>query len=878
MGICDCNHNENNNYNKNKKIEKIINEMSKPPKFSLKEINKQDNIVLKEGLCLLIKNCIDSREYFFCINNNYIPFFITNKNNIKEDINKIICYDNKYISLHKIKRKKTYGKYEYFFFESKENLPFSEYFNLDNIILNEQEDEIHIGENANLLDYNSNFLYPNIQIKSINKYENIFEYDCLSKKLNNFYGNLIINPKGNIIGIEIEDKCGILLKPLIIDFLRNKQNYNDINSSNNIIDKGNLNNKTKYIIPLFLAFSKIEKLKKISDASFKEMKIEENNVINIIRKFIMHYQKKDKLNSNKIINEFENIYHEENTNFKNLIDFISNNSKQKFQIDKIQTKKISPNEIQKLFFMIYEKEETCFGCGFVNNPIICNDMYLYSDKNQCKNLQSLINEWENGQKDVCLKCSNKSSSKIKIIYWPEILIIIMNDNNEIKEFDELRINKYQKEYKLICCIEHTENNNFNVFYKEQNKLYMIKADDDYFTSEEVENKINSLIKHPKVLFYEKTKFNTPNPNDLRNDIIPNNNNSIFKNVILSNEKMKNQNIIKKTNTVNISYRQQFSNNSKSLNKYPLYIPSNLKNNNIQKSNLSNHISYIHIQNNIGNNLYSPNPGYLNISESNTPLNKNILYKIPNSINTPLINSNGNNNLILGANLRNLNNPKPNTPLNTINNNNNQHSTISKNINNQLATTPLNKNNNKAKINIHDFSNNPILNTPSNGKNNYNINKTNPQNLYKHTSIAPSSLIISKSNTSFKSNQGLIYNNIDAKLNKGAYIELYNNLPLKEDKSYASKINNNNGVIYENENVEEITLFFIFKNGKELYLDVKKSLPFSEVIKQLKDKYTWLEDNINIKEYQFNGKKISEKQIVKDIGLEDESMIKIVESN
>ena len=131
--------------------------------------------------------------------------------------------------------------------------------------------------------------------------------------------------------------------------------------------------------------------------------------------------------------------------------------------------------------------------------------------------------------------------------------------------------------------------------------------------------------------------------------------------------------------------------------------------------------------------------------------------------------------------------------------------------------------------------------------------------------------------------------------KEAYTEQIinnNNLLLNENKfdknsektnakSNGSKINNNinnNNNGNENENEEEINLYFIFKNGKELYLDVKKSLPFSEVIKKLEEKYLWLKDNIKIKEYQFNGKKIDKNQIVKYIGLEDESEINIIESN
>ena len=78
-----------------------------------------------------------------------------------------------------------------------------------------------------------------------------------------------------------------------------------------------------------------------------------------------------------------------------------------------------------------------------------------------------------------------------------------------------------------------------------------------------------------------------------------------------------------------------------------------------------------------------------------------------------------------------------------------------------------------------------------------------------------------------------------------------------------------------ENEKEINLYFLFKNGKELYLDVKESFIFEKVIKQLNEKYLWLK-NIEIKEYLFEKRKIDDKKSVKENKLKDNSTIYIIE--
>ena len=863
----------------------------------------------KKGILLLIKMDINSMMYYiFYINNIYIPLCIANKNNLTSGNDKIILYDKeRKIYINNLWNEIKYEKYEYFF------MMFREFQDIPFIIcqLNEQEDEINTGENINLLDSNLQSVYSS-KIKSINNNDYTFEYESTDKKVINSYGNIIKNSKGNIIGVNIEDKYGVLLKPLFKIFFNqnNQKNFNGLKTLNgnnlieNMLNNKSINNKTKYIIPLFLAFAKIEKLKIISDASFKQIKIEENNVINLIRKFMIFYLKNDYLNAKNVIKEFENLYNDENTNFKKLVDFISKESKQQFHNNKSSKASINQNEIQKLIFMIYEKEETCFNCNVFNKQYICNSMYLYTQNNQCKNLQSLISEWENAEKETCPKCSIKYSSTIKIIYWPEILIVIMNDNNEIKDIDDLEIQKYKQEYKLICFIEHSENNNFNVFYKEQNKWYMIKTDDDdNFTSKEVENEIKSLIKYPNVLFYEKSNASNVNSHNLEND--KKRNNRII-NITKINSQKKNipfDSFYKHPNS------NTFNNSGYSNNLYYPQKKNNNKLNSINLNNLSNPTitprSFINLNNNKNyNNPYSTNVTYLNFPVTNAPIYKNISYNNPNSniyghinVNTPntfLIQNNKNSNKIsINSGNRIIHISK--TPEKLKNNNNIQNLINYGHLNKSILKKPLYKNkyNNKTNEIINGHSNNPKLNTPLNGNINYNKKEINPEILINPTNTSLQS--ITPINNISKNNQMITNNQNYTKAIKEAYIEPINNknIPFNQYifnkgnekpniKSDVSKINNNN--IINNVNEEEITLFFIFnKNGKELYLDVKKSIRFSKVIEKLEDKYLWLKDNIKIKQYLFNGKEISKGQInngiiVKDIGLEDESKIYIIENN
>ena len=806
---------------------------------NIKEKKEKRVIKLKKGICLFIKKNINPIIYYhyFYINNKYVPFLITSINSTKDENDRILLYEKDYmISLHKLKRKIEYEKYGYIFFEFQETLipKIPSFFSINNKILLNEKDEASIGNYAYLL-YKSNNSkdYTKHRIKITGKNNITFEYKCVDDNEIISYYNLIEDSESNIIGVKLENKCGILFKPLFKEFLELSENkYYDIKNNNSIQNLNNMINNTNinknYIIPLFLALANIEKLKDINNNSFE---IEENDIIYYIIKIMEFYNRNEILKAKQFINEFANLYNEENINFKKLIDFISYKSYLKFQIDTILKDNFVQNQniIQKKLFIIYKNEEKC---NDTNKQYICNSMYLYSENKECVNLQKLIYEWENEEKERCSKCLNKHFIKRKIIYWPEILIIILNDKNKIKDIDELKIQQYQTEYKLKCCIgELSEINNFNVFYKEQNKWYMIK-NDDYFTKIEVKNKIN-----PCALFYEKIynkeNYSFGNQNYDRNSFNSNNNNSNCENSNLNIEN-ENKNILKKNTSFSsknpnliIDYSNKSNNPTSNapLNK-------NIFPNTINADKYYNHPSNTHL--NISNYLYPIRYNNLQYPSNNA---------ISNIKHIPLLVNNGN-----AKNNENKKNYYNNLYYNNSNSNNHRSITPTPIPNNKDFQANQNLNNNKIIITNKNNVNAPKLN--NNKKSTYHANYNSNIKSYGENNKEP--LI--------EYNNNFDINNI--------------NLNIKNDYI---KINKNN-IIHDDENEKEISLYFIFKNGKELYLDVKKSWTFLGVITQLEDKYLWLKDNIKIREFQFKGKAISANLTVKNIGLEDESIIKIIESD
>ena len=139
----------------------------------------------------------------------------------------------------------------------------------------------------------------------------------------------------------------------------------------------------------------------------------------------------------------------------------------------------------------------------------------------------------------------------------------------------------------------------------------------------------------------------------------------------------------------------------------------------------------------------------------------------------------------------------------------------------------------------------------------------------------------------------IYNNSDNTENNN--IKLYDNKIFNNNKKSTVNLNNNKNenndiecnkqnyydlnkrneyIVDSNEN-KNIVLYFIFENGRQLDIKVSELLIFEEVINLLSDKYSSIKE-IKFKDFIFNKKKIMLNKTVKENGLEDSSVIKIVE--
>ena len=91
-------------------------------------------------------------------------------------------------------------------------------------------------------------------------------------------------------------------------------------------------------------------------------------------------------------------------------------------------------------------------------------------------------------------------------------------------------------------------------------------------------------------------------------------------------------------------------------------------------------------------------------------------------------------------------------------------------------------------------------------------------------------------------------------------------------------NDETGTLNENTFIKregEITIYFDFKNGKQIYIDINKKTIFSEVIKELKEKYEWL-NNINIKYFLYNGKYIDVDKSCEENNIVDSAKISIID--
>ncbi len=112
---------------------------------------------------------------------------------------------------------------------------------------------------------------------------------------------------------------------------------------------------------------------------------------------------------------------------------------------------------------------------------------------------------------------------------------------------------------------------------------------------------------------------------------------------------------------------------------------------------------------------------------------------------------------------------------------------------------------------------------------------------------------------------------DKNLNSIPYVLFYQ---IKESNKQLNVIQNSNkiSVNMENETNNEITLYFNFSNGKELYLDIKENEKFNDAIMYLIQKYNI--SSTNFKFYKGNHEEINGTKTIKELNLKNEEHIQV----
>ena len=664
----------------------------------------------------------------------------------------------------------------------------------------------------------------------------------LNKNNNKEFKNDLYNNDSEIISIHEKEHINII------------KSFNDIKRPNNMNNFYAYQMCNHYIKTLFLSFHRIEKLR----LNFPNRK---NNIINLTN-VIYNFMKNDEINLNSIY-EIEKKIREMNINFfielnfEKLIDFILNklheelNKKNNLNIscpkEEYEEKLIYRN-FRKYYFEQNESfiQNIFFGTKEISTLYKCCSLKKYNfdlikyicfdlskiDKN--KSLQNLIFEWEEPilENKFCKMYMMNSDSYVQNKLWdgPEILIIIIKNNKKILHMDKnIKTKKY--EYNFLCGIFESpqgyNKNIFNVIYTNGNKMFAFENERD---SKEIGNEFGSLSIYPHVLFYQRgIEIIIENTNNLEIS-----NNRLETHILTESNYYKEENF-KNTLICNNSYKQIDFNMYENKNDKKIILFNN--NNNLNESIISN--------NNIN----------LNISNDKVKTDSNINFYHTNKINDIKHNINNNNNL--NSNINKIDNKKfNNNYMNNIYNNNNK---IENNMNyNKLMNNNMTSNNNNLMNNNIQIINNNI---------NFNENMNNmKENINNHNA----NLINDQYNNMMKN---MIMDKSENKYN------IFNNNIFKNTIRNENFFNMNNGNIYENNKSTEsknmIVLNFSFENGKELYLYVDESLNFSEVVQLLHQKYLWI-NNIKIKEYIFNHNKIILNKTIKENGLRNNSMIKIIE--
>ena len=546
----------------------------------------------------------------------------------------------------------------------------------------------------------------------------------------------------------------------------------------------------------------------------------------------------------------------------------------------------SKKSITNPYVLFYEKKENN------NEP---EEIYLNND-----NPPSFINPQKQMEENESIINNNLGNP-------------MLNNNNNIKA----SVNNSQNNLN-----ENAKNNNSN-----DNPIYNLINNDksknnlnnnmNQISNQINQNNNNNNNQLNNMMNIGQNQQNIINNINQQNNNINNLNNNNQNNMMQMNPQnnMNQQNIINKTwdplqNMNNI--RQQnnmnnmnFNNNMNQANSQQQNIVrSMLPNNNFNQNNNQMNI--------MNNNMKIPNQ-MMNINP-NMQMNNNMNNQFNNQMNNNMMNPNiqnfqngfnrfNQNNQMMNMNMNNMqqfnNGMQMNNQqiqfMNQNNPNNNQMMNNNQQIFNQ---NNMNQNNNQLfnQINNQNSSNNNFMNQNNfqmpnnnrffNGNNNQMNNNNNNQFLNQNRNQ-----MMNNNNQFFNHNNNQMNNNnISPQMlnNMQNMNQISNNMPMipsinnqnfpnnqNQNIQNASSPNIGNNDSGSENNNDEITLYFNFRNDKQIYIDVDKNIKFSEVIDRLKEKYEWLKP-MKILGFMINGRKIDPNKSCAENRIEDSSKILIIE--
>ena len=412
-----------------------------------------------------------------------------------------------------------------------------------------------------------------------------------------------------------------------------------------------------------------------------------------------------------------------------------------------------------------------------------------------------------------------------------------NNRNNMNFNNNMQINVPQQMNRMRMIQSMVPTNNFN--YNQNNNQLMNNNNMQNFNP--IMNKGNNQFMNQNMLI--NNNMNNQLNNNMMNPNAQNFQNGF--NIINNNNQMNNMNN-------NMNNMQQFNNGMQMNNPQNVFMNQNNQNFN-QMMNNNNQFNNQNNMSNNNNQFFNPNNNQFNNQNNFQMPNNNQFF---NQNNNQMMN---NNNQFLNQNnnqMMNNNNQMMNNNNQTMNNNNQMM-----NNNNQM----MNNNNQMMNNNNLMMNNSPIIgnNNQMMGNNNQMMNNNNQ---FFNGNIIPQIPNNAQNMNQMKNNMPSIQQISNQIIQSNQNINIHNSVNPNIEN------NNNNG---PSTNDDEITIYFNFRNDKQIYLDVNKNIKFNEVINQLKEKYEWLKP-IKILGYVINGRSIEMNKSCAENGIEDSSKILIIE--